>query len=231
MVVGRPTIKALIEGPGTQLILTSRKLAAVPEAVRSRPDLTHLGLQKNNLRALPDWIGELTSLTSLYVGDNPLEALPDAVGDLPALDRLMLDGTLLRTLPEGLARSPMRFLHLNGMTEMDWPRCFALLARCPRLSSLALNNNPGMVEHLGGLRHLPALRHVYLTKCGLTTVPDVLGAMPELVEVSLANNPIKTVPDALVLSPGLQMLIVASTRVSPAERKRIKVLRPSLRVF
>jgi len=228
--MGRPTIKALIEGPGVQLILTSRKLAAVPEAVRSRPDLTHLGLQKNNLRTLPDWIGELTALTSLYVGDNPLEALPDAVGTLPALDRLVLDATPLRALPEGLAQSPMRFLHLNGMTELDWPRCFALLARCPRLSSLAINSNPVMAEHLDGLLHLSPLRHVYLTKCGLTTVPEVLGEMPGLIEVSLADNPVKNIPDALVLAPGLQMLIVAKTLVPAAERKRIKALRPELRV-
>jgi len=228
--MGRPTIKALIDGPGTQLILTSRKLAAIPDAVRLRRDLTHLGLNKNALRTLPDWIGELTALTSLYVSDNPLETLSDAVGTLPALDRLMLDNTPLRTLPDGLARSPMRFLHLNGMTELDWPACFALLARCPRLSSLAINSNPGMVEHLDGLRHLPSLRHVYLTKCELTTVPDVLAERPDLIEVSLANNPIKQIPDALVRSPKLQLLIVASTRVPAAERRRIKELRPELRV-
>ncbi len=228
--MGRPTIKALIDGPGVQLILTSRKLAAVPEAIRARTDLTHLGLQKNQLRTLPDWIGELTALTSLYVGDNPLETLPDALGTLPALDRLLLDNTPLRTLPEGLAQSPMTSLHLSGTTALDWPRAFALLARCPRLSVLAINSNPGMVEHLDGLRQLTSLRQVFLTMCGLTTVPEVLGEMPGLITVSLADNPITSIPDALVLAPGLQLLIVAKTQVSAAERKRIKALRPGLMV-
>ena len=228
--MARPTLKALLEGPGVQLILTSRKLSVVPDAVRSRRELTHLGLNKNDLRALPDWIAELTALTSLYAGDTPLEALPDAVGALPALDRLLLDGTPLRTLPEGVARSPVKALHLDRMAALHWPHAFAVLARCPRLSSLAINHNPGIAEHLDGLRHLRALRQVFVSGCELTTVPTVLGEMPGLVEVSLADNPITRVPDALVLSPGLQSMVLQKTGVTAAERRRIKALRPGLRV-
>lgn len=223
-------LKALLAVPAVQLILTSYKLAAVPDVVRDRRELTHLGLQKNQLRALPDWIGELTALTSLYVGDNPLESLPDAVGALPALDRLLLDGTPLTTLPEGLARSPMRFLHLDRMAALDWSQAFAVLAGCPRLSSLAINRNPGIGEHLDGLRSLGALRHVYLTECGLAEVPAVLAEVPGLIEVSLANNPLARIPDALVAAPALRMLILQKTGVAAAERKRIKALRPDLRV-
>lgn len=223
-------LEALLSAPAVQLILTSYKLAAVPDAVRARRELTHLGLQKNQLRALPDWIGELTSLTSLYVGDNPLVSLPDAVGALPALERLLLDGAALTTLPEGLARSPMRFLHLSRMAALDWPRAFAVLARCPRLSSLALNANPAIAEHLDGLRSLGALRQVYLTECELTTVPTVLSEMPGLIEVSLANNPIARIPDALATAPALRLLSLQKTGVTAAERRRIRSLRPELRL-
>jgi leucine-rich repeat protein SHOC2 len=223
-------LKALLAAPAVQLILTSYKLAAVPDAVRARRELTHLGLQKNQLRALPDWIGELTSLTSLYVGDNPLESLPDAVGVLPALERLLLDGTALTTLPEGLSRSPMRFLHLDRMAALDWPRAFAVLAQCPRLSSLTLNANPGIAEHLDGLRSLGALRHVYLTKCELTAVPTGLAEMPWLIEVSLANNPLARVPDTLAMAPALRLLSLQKTGVTAAERRRLKALRPELRL-
>lgn len=223
-------LKALLAAPAVQLILTSYKLAAVPDAVRSRRELTHLGLQKNQLRALPDWIAELTSLTSLYVGDNPLESLPDALGALPALDRLLLDGTALTTLPEGLARSPMRFLHLDRMAALDWHRAFAVLARCLRLSSLTLNANPGLGERLDGLRSLGALRHVYLTRCELTAAPTVLSEMPGLIEVSLADNPLACIPDALVMAPALRLLSLQKTGVSAAERRRIRALRPALRL-
>ncbi len=228
--MAKPSLKTLLAAPAAQLTLSSYKLAEVPEAVREHRGLTHLGLQRNQLREVPEWIAELTALTSLYLGDNPLASLPDAVGALPSLERLVLDGAPLTALPEGLSRSPMRFLHLDRMTALDWDQAFAVLSRCPRLSSLTLNQNPAITERLDGLRALTGLRSVFFSDCALTAAPTVLSEMPWLVEVSLANNPIERVPDSLLRSPSLRVLTLARTKVTKAERQRIKSLRPDLMV-
>lgn len=226
--MAKPSLAQLLADPGAQLILTSCKLTALPDAVRARRDLAHLGLSKNRLEALPDWIGELTALRSLYVDHNPLTALTERVADLPQLERLTLSETNLRTLPERLARSAVKFLHLDRMTVMDWPLAIAALAGATSVSSLALNGNPSVADHLDGLRALPSLRHLYLTECGLTRAPASLAALPALMELSLVDNPIAHVPDAVALAPSLRTLILPRGREFTAERKRIKALRPEL---
>lgn len=228
--MARPTLKALLETPAVQLILTSRKLTELPDTLRRRHEIAHLGLTRNQLHSLPDWISELPSLASLYLSDNPLESLPDAIGDLPSLDRLRLDGTALRALPAALARSPLTDLTLDRLPTLDWAQAFAVLARCPRLSSLALNGNPSVAPHLDGLRPLAPLNALYLSECGLTEVPASLAALPSLAHLSLASNPLTHVPDALVLAPSLTSLVLSKSRVGAAERRRIKALRPSLAI-
>lgn len=226
--MAKPSLAQMLADPGVQLILTSYKLTALPDAVRGRRELTHLGLSKNRLEALPDWIGELTALRSLYVDHNPLPALTERVADLPQLDRLTLSDTGLRALPERLARSAVKFLHLDRMSAMDWSQALAALAGATNVSSLALNGNPSVVEHLDGLRALPTLKHLYLTECEITRVPSSLATLPALLQLSLVDNPIAHVPDAVVLAPSLRTLILPRGRAFTAERKRIKALRPEL---
>lgn len=198
-----PTLQSILEASSPQIILTGRKLVELPEALRARQGVTHLGVQRNLLRALPDWLGELTSLMSLYVGQNPLEALPDGLGALPSLQRLLLSETALtrparqpRRQPRGVRSSREHALARLGAA-------FAVLARCPRLSSLALDGNPGIEAHLDGLPALRSLRQVYLSACELTAVPPALWRIEALTDVSLFDNPLTHVPDALVLLPSL----------------------------
>ncbi|MFO0630421.1 MAG: leucine-rich repeat domain-containing protein [Polyangiales bacterium] len=228
--MAKPPLRSLLATPSAQLILTSYRLTAVPEVVRDWPALCHLGLQRNQLRTLPAWIGACASLTSLYLGDNPLEALPDSLGALPALERLQLDGSALPALPEGLAQSPLRALHLDRMASLDWAQAFAVLSRCPQLTSLTLNGNPGIAAHLEGLRGLTSLRQVFLSACALEAAPAVLAEVPGLLEVSLVDNPLDRVPDALVTAPSLRMLLLDKTGVPAGERRRIRALRPDLRL-
>ena len=180
-----PTLQSILDASSPQIILTGRKLVELPEALRARRGVTHLGVQRNLLRALPDWLGELTSLTSLYVGQNPLEALPEGLGALPSLHRLLLSETALTRLPDDLGQSPVEFVHLEGMPSLDWAQALAVLARCPRLTSLALNANPGIAAHLDGLTALRSLRQVYLSACELTVVPQALWSLEALTDVSL----------------------------------------------
>ncbi len=225
-----PTLQSILESSAPQIILTGRKLVEVPEALRARRGVTHLGLQRNLLRTLPPWLGELTSLLSLYVGQNPLEALPDGLGALPALQRLLLSETALTRLPDDLGESPVEFIHLEGIASLDWAQAFAVLARCPRLTSLALNGNAGIGAHLDGLAALRSLRQVYLSACELTEVPPALWKLEALVDLSLVDNPLTHVPDALVLLPSLRSLMLPKGRAFAAERRRVAALRPDLRL-
>lgn len=225
-----PSLQSILESSAPQVILTGRKLTELPEAVRGRRGLTHLGVQRNLLRELPPWLGELTSLTSLYVGQNPLEALPVGLGALPSLQRLLLSETALTRLPDDLGDSPVEFIHLESMPALDWAQAFGVLARCPRLTSLALNNNPGIGAHLDGLTALPSLRQVYLSACALTVAPPALWSGAALTDVSLVDNPLTHVPDALVLLPSLRSLMLPKGRIFAAERRRVAALRPDLRL-
>ena len=225
-----PTLRAILDASTTQLILTNRKLAAVPEEVRGRHGLAHLGLQRNQLRELPAWLGELTGLTSLYLGQNPLEALPDGLGGLPSLQRLLLSETLLTRLPDDLGQSPMEFVHLDAMPALDWAQALAVLARCPRLTSLTACNNPRIGPQLDGLGALRSLRQVYLAGCGLAEVPPALCGLPALTELSLVDNPLTQVPDALALLPTLQRVMLPKGKALAAERRRLAALRPDLKL-
>jgi len=177
------------------------------------------------------WLGELTELTSLYLGQNPLDALPDGLGGLPSLQRLLLSETLLTRLPDDLGQSPVAFVHLDAMPALDWAQALSVLARCPRLTSLTMCNNPRLAAYLDGLGALLSLRQVYLAGCGLTAVPPALGELPSLAEVSLLDNPLTQVPDALVLRPTLQRVMLPKGKALAAERRRLAALRPDLRLL
>jgi Leucine-rich repeat (LRR) protein len=224
-----PSLRALLDAAAPQLILTNRKLTAVPEEVRSQRALSHLGLQRNQLHELPAWLGELRTLRSLYLGQNPLEALPEGLGALPLLQRLLLSETPLTRLPDDLGESPVVFVHLDAMPMLDWAQALAVLARCPGLTSLSLCNNPRLAPHADGLGALRSLRQVYLAGCGLTEVPVALCELPALTEVSLVDNPLTRIPDALVLRPTLERLLLPKGKALAAERARVAALRPELR--
>ncbi|WP_454564640.1 dermonecrotic toxin domain-containing protein [Pseudomonas sp. AIG] len=99
----------------------------------------------------------------------------------------------LPTLPQALANMPnLRQLILRNCGISHSAANQAVLAALPNLSLLDLRGNAlGALPDIGAL---PSLRHLNLSKTGLTTVPDNLLDHPRLITASFEGNRITEIP-------------------------------------
>ncbi|XP_050042748.1 leucine-rich repeat and calponin homology domain-containing protein 1 isoform X1 [Dermacentor andersoni] len=131
-----PTVAAL--QALTYLDLSRNQLSALPMAVCQLP-LAVLLVSSNRLAELPEELGRMRSLMDLDVSCNELSQLPPGIGELQALRSLRVRRNRLLELPAELCR--LRLWHLD-VSENQLARLPPLLRLMNSLRHLLVDGNP-----------------------------------------------------------------------------------------
>ncbi|XP_075538939.1 leucine-rich-repeats and calponin homology domain protein isoform X3 [Dermacentor variabilis] len=131
-----PTVAALQSL--TYLDLSRNQLSALPMAVCQLP-LAVLLVSSNRLAELPEELGRMRSLMDLDVSCNELSQLPPGIGELQALRSLRVRRNRLSELPGELCR--LRLWHLD-VSENQLARLPPLLRLMNSLRHLLVDGNP-----------------------------------------------------------------------------------------
>mmetsp|Transcript_1364 Transcript_1364/g.4215 ORF Transcript_1364/g.4215 Transcript_1364/m.4215 type:complete len:747 (-) Transcript_1364:110-2350(-) len=203
----------------TELNLSHNSIAELPAGLFSGlSSLLTLNVAKNSLTELPAAIGSLRVCRVLVLSDNQITALPDSTGDLAMLQILSLSRNRIVSLPA-------RFAALGALREFEadsnrieaWP-AGSLPTQHGVLEKLNLGGNPiPRLDEAGLLGLRPSLRELYLTRCKLSEVPEVLGTFSALQVLHLNDNELTDVPEALGYLPKLTSLLIRGNRI---RRKR-----------
>jgi internalin A len=103
------------------LDLSDLDLTALPELVRTIPEVQSLNLSGNKIEILPRWIGELTRLEEINLASNKISELPSEIGGLRRLKILWLQENQLKSLPMELTNLPLADLKLANNPQIRIP--------------------------------------------------------------------------------------------------------------
>ncbi|MDB4293452.1 hypothetical protein N9954_08605 [Maribacter sp.] len=186
------------------LDLGSNQLSEYPRALTAMTLFT-LDLQDNQISEIPAEIGTLISLTELRLGSNLLTTLPADIGNLVALQILGLTGMNIASLPDEVCA----LVDADTTIELDDPTICTggtpPASEYDALRELAENNGNQMgwdfadtdmltwdgVTITGG-----RVSSIVLWSENISTIPESIGNLEELVSFDLLGNKLKTLPAA-----------------------------------
>jgi hypothetical protein len=145
--------------------------------------LEHINGSYSNLLCIPKELLASTSIQDLDFFKAKLTWIPSAINQLASLKVLNLEENHLLNLPPELAE--LNQLHALNLASNDLTQIPALP---PNLQILNLSNNPfRQFPFMGTLLKLKKLSLCHTT---LTTYPQEIATLPNLIELCIANNPI-----------------------------------------
>ncbi|KAF3774291.1 Disease resistance protein [Nymphaea thermarum] len=183
------------------------KLIRLPDSFCRLSSLEELSLMHLRVKLLPSKIGLLKNLHRLYLyGCSDLEELPDSIGNMTKLEELDLNGCeRLGTLPASVGNmEDLMELDLNGCGIESLPSSISSLKKlkelklwcCRQLSSL-----PDSVQSMTWLEKLD------VRSCSkLTSLPDCIGRIENLVELNFDGQNMKELPDSIVSLENMKKL-------------------------
>jgi leucine-rich repeat protein SHOC2 len=171
----------------SELDLSNKRLARLPESIGSVCTLKRLCLKENKLTELPKSISNLTNLDNLDITDNWLDRLPESIGSLTNLTELSLEDNYLEYVPESignLVNLTHLFLGINELSHL--PKSIGNLNN---LTHLFLGCNS--IDHLpDSFNKLHNLVELDLGYNNLDNLPRNIASFTRLVEINLEANPI-----------------------------------------
>lgn len=146
-----------------------------PEVLGNLARLEYLNLRKSDLKHLSeDTFSNCTNLVSLVLADNELRDLDVAAILGSSVDRLEL-------------------LDLSNC-KIQGPISGEAFANATKLKSLYLSGNPLFAPDLQeALEPLPKLERLFLSNCGLRSLPDNFNVFDNLRELDISHNPLVNV--------------------------------------
>lgn len=208
------------------LALRANRIRTLPAEIGNLGKLKHLDLGNNRVASLPDTVGELSSLEVLRLADNQLAELPSTISRLTELRDLEIENNPLRCLPTGFQELPVEGLTLEGMPKLDFERTFDVLARMPRLTTLAVRGPCTAPPERW--RELTGLATLRLVRLGLTQVPRGIADLPALKTLSLDQNRIESLPDFIGQMPSLEKVILFANPLDVAYVNDLRARWPHL---
>ena len=202
------------------------QLTTLPESLGQLTQLTSLDLSNNQLTTLPESLGQLMQLTSLNISNNQLTALPESLGQLQNLERFDLYSNKLTSLPKflGLLQN-ITYLDIVDNQLTNLPEALAQLTNLNELyigspdltvsGKLVALSNP-LIEFPNVIRSLRNLKVLWVTGCGIQSLPDWLGELSELTSLFIGNNKLADLPSSLTQLKHLKTLNLGSTPLKPA---------------
>ena len=123
------------------LFLAKNKFQQVPDTIGKCPHLQMVAFKDNGLQSIhPDALQP--QLRWLILTNNQLQTLPDSIGErCHKLQKCMLSGNQLKELPESMKQCHnLELIRLASNQISQVP--MVLLRHCPKLSWIALSDNP-----------------------------------------------------------------------------------------
>ncbi|EFJ06590.1 hypothetical protein SELMODRAFT_110183 [Selaginella moellendorffii] len=179
-----------------KLLLSSRRVACLPESLGRIKSLSLINLSTNCLEALPDSLSQLSNLITLDVSSNQLTTLPDSIRSLKKLRFLNVSGNALKSLPDSLALC-FSLVELNASFNQleKLPPNIGSLFNLEKLS-LQLNKLSMLPASIGDLTSLKVLE-IHFNK--LVALPSSIGNLKDLEVLNCSSNfnSLTTVPSSL----------------------------------
>jgi len=164
----------------------------IPHTITQFPKLHTLGLASNKLNGtIPSWCYSLPSLSLLYLNDNQLTG---SVGEFStySLEYLYLSNNKLQgNFPNSIFELE-NLVHLslssNNFTGLVDSHRFSKLKN---LLALDLSHNTFFsINFDSSVDILPNLQFLYLSSCNISTFPNFLATLQNMVVLDLSNNKI-----------------------------------------
>ncbi|KAL8090834.1 disease resistance protein RML1A-like isoform X2 [Apium graveolens] len=175
------------------------------------PCLETLNLQGcSNLGRLPDSICSLRALEVLNVNDcRGLEALPAELGTIESLKELRAERLSVSKLPDSIGRlSNLVELSLGGNKNLEILADSICSLRALEVLSVGnCRKLEALPTELGSIESLKMLRAGSLS---VSTLPDSIGCLSNLVELNLGyNTNLETLPDSICHLRSLEILDIS----------------------
>ena len=231
------------------LLLDGSPLASLPVI----PSLQILSLSGIRLTpALWDSIVAMKKLRTLTLSDCVLGDVPASLGGLTALERLELPGCQVTSLPTELAAcKKLTVLWIQRLGDQKTATGLVRLPVIPSLESLRIAHTTitpalwksivamkkldelsladSQVSTLVGIGALTKLSSLYLSRCGLKSLPEEVSALSRLETLALGGNPLAKVPVWITSLKKLRTISLGE-KVSKKDMEQLKAKMPKLRV-
>ena len=216
-----PVLADLNLGNNSKLECLGVPSSTFARRVRSLPPLSAPFLRpRAGLAELPDTFAGMRSLVKLNLSHNQLQQLPPSVGQMPSLKFLDVSHNVISELPSfdgarklttlGAFANCMAFVpslaHCAALTDLDlaqnklneWPD----LPPDGQMVRLVVSNNP-MPELSGELvwSMRDSLKELGCGSCGLSFLPEEIGALKCLRILNCEFNEMKDIPASLGYLP------------------------------
>ncbi len=213
------------------LDLMDCELGSLPDSIEGLTALRELRLERNRLADTPSLAG-LQSLETIDLGGNQLTVLPEGLDQIPTLEKVCVEHNPLRHLSADVGC--WANLHTLALKKT---RLGALpdLGPLVTLSNIGVSNGVGL-ELSGDLGRLTRLQTLWMSDCGIETlprsigdaanlvhllvpgnrlreIPRSIGRLSKLYELVLSNNPLESLPDELGDAQNLVDLRIAGTEL------------------
>ncbi len=183
------------------------------DIVARLPKLRELDLSAIGAERLPESIGGLAQLEILNLHGNRLSSLPQAIARLQRLRMLFIGDNRLTVLPPVLGKlTSLEVLSLEGNQELDEASLRAVVGDSARLRELSLAGC-GLRMVPDGLRDLPMLSVLDLSKNSIVSIPAWIGELKGLTIVRLEGNGISDLTESFCELANLEVLRIDGTRI------------------
>ena len=163
------------------------RMEKAPEIVGNLSQLQNLWILDSNLTEFNLPMKQMTDLTTLYLPGNQLREIPNAFRHFgSSLIALTLANLLISQLPDWIPKAWQHLTILDlGSTQLkEFPMPLLELVN---LELLTLSRLP--IELPSNLTLMAKLRGLYVTSCGLSTIPQLSSKnFPKLKYIGLSNN-------------------------------------------
>jgi len=201
-----------------KLLLNGNKFTEVPAVLLKLTKLESLEMQNNLLTEVPEWLSDLDGLESLNLSGNKITTLPASFAELQSMTVLDLSKNNLKAIPSCLLETcNLQMLNVadNQIPELTpWPQDKNL-----SLSELCLKGNPidwkTSIQKAQGKPLLP--EHLATLDIGdnllLTELPPELTKLRGLANLMLCNTGITQLPNLGEAWPELELLDLSNTSI------------------
>ncbi|HSH05628.1 MAG TPA: leucine-rich repeat domain-containing protein [Anaerolineae bacterium] len=207
----------------------------IPDALCALTQLEILWLHINQITALPDCIGNLTNLIELYAYQNQIEEISTEIKNLTNLRILSFSNNQISFIPteiQYLTNLETLGLHTNQITVIPWQIRYLTKLIEFNIYSNQISEIPTEIQYLTNLRFfriannqiegevptqlcaLTQLEILWLHQNQITTLPDCIGQLINLIELYAYQNQIIAIPTSIGGLENLEILWLANNQIT-----------------
>lgn len=212
---------AIFKLPKLRELTLGAGVRALPETIGDAKALRILTLFRADVRALPEAIGR-TKLTTLAMHDSAkIKSVPATLWDVTTLDVLTLPSSV-RTLPPGIGRlKKLAVLGLSGSAATSIADELSGFKRLEKVNIDLTRKTETIPEQLAQV----PFETLKIRDHRATTVPDIVRRMTKLQHLNVIEmSRLTTIIDVVAALPELKVVDVPGSTISKAERRKLEAL-------